>query len=64
MTKALRVPDDLEHILQAIERIGRYTADMDEAGFLNSYSRPRPIRNKASGPSMACGELVRPPELQ
>ena len=36
MTKALRVPDYLSHILRAIERIGRYTADMDEAGFLNS----------------------------
>lgn len=36
MTKALRVPDYLGHILKAIERIDRYTADMDEAAFLNS----------------------------
>ncbi len=36
MTKALRVPDYLSHILRAIERIGRYVADMDEAGFLSS----------------------------
>lgn len=36
MSKSLRVPDYLGHILQAIERIDRYTADMDEAGFLNS----------------------------
>ena len=36
MTKSLRVPDYLGHILQAIERIGRYTAGMDEAAFLNS----------------------------
>ena len=36
MTKALRVPDYLSHILRAIERIGRYTTGMDEAGFLNS----------------------------
>ena len=36
MTKALRVTDYLGHILRAIERIERYTADMDEAGFLNS----------------------------
>jgi uncharacterized protein with HEPN domain len=36
LTKALRVPDYLGHILQAIERIGRYTADMDEFAFLNS----------------------------
>jgi uncharacterized protein with HEPN domain len=36
MTKALRVPDYLGHILRAIERIDRYTADMDEAGFLTS----------------------------
>lgn len=36
MNKALRVPDYLGHILQAIERIDRYTADMDEVGFLGS----------------------------
>ena len=36
MSKALRAADYLGHILQAIERIGRYTKDMDEAGFLNS----------------------------
>lgn len=36
MTKTLRVPDYLGHILQAIERIDRYTAEMDEVGFLNS----------------------------
>ena len=36
MTKALRVPDYLGHILKAIERIERYTAKMDEATFLNS----------------------------
>lgn len=36
MTKALRVPDYLDHILKAIERIGRYAADMDEAAFLSS----------------------------
>lgn len=36
MSKSLRVPDYLGHILQAIERIDRYTADMDEVGFLNS----------------------------
>lgn len=36
MTKTLRVPDYLGHILKAIERIDRYTADMDEVTFLNS----------------------------
>lgn len=36
MNKALRVPDYLEHILQAIERIERHTADVDEMGFLSS----------------------------
>jgi len=36
MSKALRVPDYLGHILQAIERIDRYTADLDEVSFLNS----------------------------
>ncbi len=36
MTKALRVRDYLGHILQAIERIGRYTEDLDNVGFLNS----------------------------
>jgi len=32
---ALRIPDYLEHILEAIDRIDRYLADMDEFGFLN-----------------------------
>lgn len=36
MKKSLRVPDYLAHIVQAIERIKRYTADIDEAGFLAS----------------------------
>lgn len=36
MTKALRVPDYLSHILNAIKRIERYTADMDEMAFLNT----------------------------
>lgn len=36
MTKVLRVPDYLGHMLKAIERIDRYTADMDEVAFLNS----------------------------
>jgi uncharacterized protein with HEPN domain len=36
LTKALRVPDYLGHILKAIERIDRYTAGMDEVAFLNS----------------------------
>lgn len=30
MTKALRVPDYLGHIVKAIERIDRYTANIDE----------------------------------
>ena len=36
MNKVLRVPDYLDHILRAIERIDRYTADIDELGFLGS----------------------------
>lgn len=36
MTKALRVADYLVHILKAIERIDRYTTDMDGLAFLNS----------------------------
>ena len=36
MTKALRVPDYLGHVLKAIECIDRYTAYMDEVAFLNS----------------------------
>lgn len=31
-----RLPDYLEHILEAIERIDRYTEDMDELAFLNN----------------------------
>ena len=36
MNKALRVADYLGHILQAIERIHRYTLAMDESTFLNN----------------------------
>jgi uncharacterized protein with HEPN domain len=36
MNKALRVPDYLGHILEAIERIEEYVADMDETAFLAS----------------------------
>jgi uncharacterized protein with HEPN domain len=36
MTKALRVTDYLGHILKAIERIDRYTSDMDIQTFLGS----------------------------
>jgi uncharacterized protein with HEPN domain len=31
-----RLADYLAHIVQAIERIGRYTADLDEVAFLES----------------------------
>jgi uncharacterized protein with HEPN domain len=36
MNKALRVPEYLGHILQAIERIERHTTDVDVVGFLAS----------------------------
>ena len=36
MNKALRIPDYLEHILEAIERIESYTEDVDETSFLNN----------------------------
>lgn len=36
MSKTLRVPDYLGHILAAIERIQRHTSGVDEAGFLSS----------------------------
>ena len=32
---ALRIPDYLEHIVEAIERIARYLTDTDEVAFLN-----------------------------
>lgn len=42
----LRVPDYLAHILQAIKRIGTYTDDMDEVGFLkNEMVQDAVIRN-------------------
>ena len=34
-TDALRIPDYLGHIVEAIERIDRYLADTDEVAFLN-----------------------------
>jgi uncharacterized protein with HEPN domain len=36
MNKALRVPDYLGHILEAINRIEAYVSDMDEKTFLSS----------------------------
>lgn len=34
MKKLLRAPEYLDHILGAIERVQRYTANVDERGFL------------------------------
>jgi uncharacterized protein with HEPN domain len=46
MNKTLRVPDYLGHILQAIERIERYTEDLVEVGFLNNeMAQDAVIRN-------------------
>ena len=46
MTKAPRVSVYLGHILKAIERIDRYTADMDEVKFLsNEMVQDAVIRN-------------------
>ena len=43
---ALRVPDYLAHIIQAIKRIGTYTEDMDEVRFLeNKMVQDAVIRN-------------------
>jgi uncharacterized protein with HEPN domain len=42
----LRLRDYLGHILEAIERIGRYTADLDEAAFTqNSLVQDAVVRN-------------------
>ena len=42
----IRVPDYLEHIIQAIERIKRYTDDMSEVAFLeNELVQDAVIRN-------------------
>lgn len=42
----LRLQDFLEHILQAIERIERYTADTDETTFLqNELTQDAVVRN-------------------
>jgi uncharacterized protein with HEPN domain len=46
MSKQLRVLDYLGHIRDAIERIQRYTEDMDEAAFLqNEMAQDAVIRN-------------------
>jgi len=41
MSKLFRVPDYLAHILGAIERIDRYTKDLDDVAFLNNELVPR-----------------------
>ena len=41
-----RLPDYLAHILEAIERIDRYTEDMDELAFLeNQMAQDAVVRN-------------------
>jgi len=46
MKKYTRIADYLRHILQAIERIERYTADLVEVNFLeNSLVQDAVIRN-------------------
>jgi uncharacterized protein with HEPN domain len=46
MNKALRVPDYLIHILQAIERVERYTLGLNEAQFTaNEMIQDAVIRN-------------------
>ena len=46
MTKALRIPEYLCHILNAIDRIGRYTSGMNELEFLdNELVQDAVIRN-------------------
>lgn len=46
MSKAPRAFDYLDHILEAIDRIGLYTADLDKVGFLNnSMVQDAVIRN-------------------
>lgn len=47
MSKHLRVADYLGHILQAMERIERYTSGLDEAGFLNS-EMVQDVRNRVA----------------
>lgn len=43
---ALRLPEYLRHILEAIERISRYVEDMDEVAFLNDLkTQDAVIRN-------------------
>jgi uncharacterized protein with HEPN domain len=42
----LRIPDYLNHILEAIHRIGKYTADVTEISFLtNSLVQDAVVRN-------------------
>lgn len=46
MSKALRATDYLQHILQAMERIERYTLGLDETAFLaNDLVQDAVIRN-------------------
>lgn len=46
MSKTLRVPDYLRHILDAMQRIDRYTADLNAASFLsNDLVQDAVIRN-------------------
>jgi uncharacterized protein with HEPN domain len=45
-TDALRIPDYLSHILEALKRIFEYVDDIDEVGFLkNTLAQDAVIRN-------------------
>ena len=61
----IRVPDYLEHIIQAIQRIHRYTEDMWEVAFLeNELVQVAVIRNiERSNPAFAAQHAEIPWEV-
>ena len=61
MSKAdvLRLVDYLKHISEAIQRIERYTDDMDEVAFLeDERTQDAVIRNSGWFPSSGLGTLI------
>lgn len=54
-----RLPDYLAHILRAIDRIGRYTAGMDESTFLSNGLTQDAVIRKFDGIYYQCWDQRR-----
>jgi uncharacterized protein with HEPN domain len=59
MSSALRVPDYLSHILEAIARIEEYTGELDEVGFLKDRKTQDAVVRNIEIIGEACNNIRR-----